>query len=101
MATGTISKEIYYVDNFNMPGFTVPAGSPGVYVTNVSCDIAKTGYRPIACSLRNFGHPGTYFAIVNFTDNNANAFIYRAVTTSASVTYNSGDVSVAVIYRKN
>lgn len=100
MATGTISKEIYYVDNFNMTGFTVPAGSPGVYVTNVSCDIAKTGYRPIVCSLRNFGHPGTYFAIVNFTANNANAFIYRAVTTTASVTYNSGDVSVAVIYRK-
>lgn len=97
MATSTI-PQVFLVDTFRMPAFEVTAGTPGTYVTTLECNIEKTGYTPIACSLQLVGHPGTYLGVPAMRENKVSVHIFRSSNWNGS--YNSGDVQVIVIYRK-
>lgn len=98
MATGTISND-FLVDIFEMPAFSISAGSPGTYATGVSCSIAKNGYRPIACGIASFSHPRTYFPVIAFATETAYASLYRTV--NDAVSQPAGDLKIRVVYRKN
>ena len=90
--------ERYAFENISFPAATISAGSVGTYATNVSVNIAKSGYVPIGIMTLQIVHPAAYVAVLALSGANAVVAFYRANTTSYNVP--AGDVTATVMYKK-
>lgn len=101
MAETKINKHYEVVHNIiTYPNaITVAAGTIGTYATNVSVNIAKSGYSVIGCELQLVSHPANALvALTGYTNSTATLCIYR--TNTVQINIPARDLALAVTYQK-
>lgn len=93
---GTMKTDLFYKD-FDSPGFSIPAGTPGLFVDQISVNIAEQGKIPVAATVLQYGHPAAYCAVLMIYGNILYIDIYRGSTESYS--YSTGEIRVRVLYK--
>lgn len=93
---GSLGTVVTYED-YSSIAFSNSTGNVGGYNTAHDYDITKSGYTPIAISMKTNGHPGGYHPLPMIrNDTTARILIFRTASNTAS--YSAGDYTFRVAY---